>query len=85
MKRGGSHTLGRTLANNTSGLAAIRFGFKRDALMVFVSAGERRTSYSVAANGRRRALERATEFRTDAGLPAPSISTAMRRLREFAG
>lgn len=81
--RGGARNTGRLMPFNTSGLNAIRFGYDGDVLRVYVAAGETRTSFSVPANGRAGACQRAIDKRLELGLPAPSLSTCMRKLREF--
>lgn len=83
MSRGGPRTLGRALRTNTSGVAAIRFGYEGEQLRVYVAAKSERTSFSVAANGRRGACSKAIDWRTRRGCPAPAIGTVMRKLREF--
>jgi hypothetical protein len=86
-RRGGPNNRGKLLSHNSSGLCAIRFGYESGVLRVYVAFMEgkhpRRTSYSVEANGARGALEMAIRRRRDADLPVPSLSTALRALREF--
>lgn len=82
--RGGcAHVIGRRLRTNTSGLAAIRFGYRGDALHVFAPAGKARTNYSTAVHGEREAMRLALKFRRDRGFPVPTIAEGLRQLEAW--
>lgn len=94
-KRGGSRTLDRTLSNNTSGLNGIWFrwmegqGVDPEIYLYVCSAWkdkrgiQRRTAYSINANGKEGALIHAISARKKAGLPVPTLAEAMAALDEF--
>lgn len=77
MSRGGSRTLGRRLVTNNSGIAGIHFGQAYGSTVVYVSYGDKRTSFSVNANGVRGAIEKAVKRRREAGLPTLSVARAI--------
>lgn len=83
-RRGGDRNSGRIMSFNTSGLAAIGFGFTVTGIrFVRVSFGCKRTAFSVQANGVTGALKKAIEKRVAAGLPAPSLRRARRAYDQF--
>lgn len=82
-RRGGARNTGQRMPGNTSGVGAIGFRREGDTVYVLVAAEHRRTRYSVTANGVRGACERAVDFRLMHGLPADSVNTVMRALREY--
>jgi hypothetical protein len=83
MARGGSRTLGRRLATNTSGIAGIHFGQAYGSPVVYVCYGDKRTSFSVNANGVRGAIEKAVKRRREAGLPTMSVARAIAAYQSF--
>jgi hypothetical protein len=87
MSRGGPHNRGRCLSHNTSGLNAIRFKCQHGTVYVcsawYEARGQRQVAYSVSANGKSGALQRAIDRRKSAGFPTPSMSTALRALNRF--
>ena len=94
-KRGGSRTLGRKLSNNTSGLNGIWFRWMQGegpdpAIYLYVCSAwkdsrgkQRRTAYSVEANGKDGALALAIRGRKKAGLPVPTLEDALAALNAY--
>jgi len=83
-KRGGDRLTGRKMPSNTSGLGAIGFFISRHGTRcVRVAFGEKRTSFSIEANGARNALRKAIAMRAIHGLPTPTLTAAHRALQKF--
>ncbi len=92
-RRGGPQNRGQALANNTSGLAGIRFAWLRSAagdwlypyvkISVHVRGRQMQRSYSVNKHGHTGALLLAIHARQFAGHAPPSIDAALRALRRF--
>lgn len=85
--RGGPQNLGMCLANNTSGLNALRFFWRRyesgaASVHVAVAAGKRRTSYSLPMD-REQGLRLTLRHRRQAGYPVTSLAKAVQALEQW--